>query len=169
MNTIIPWAEQTAQKTKHLKATIRDQPAAIRRMDVKSSLSKLIEFHKAGGVSVETEPTASIPQNVIDLRLKLLHEELDEYQQAAQAKDLIEVADALTDLLYVLLGTFVSHGLQNHAVDLFEEVHKSNMSKFKGLDTALHREDGKVLKSPEFQKPNISAVLGQPRFERRRS
>lgn len=126
---------------------------------MKNSLSKLIEFHKAGGVSVETEPTALISENLIDLRLDLLQEELHEYRIAAKTHDLISVADALTDLLYVLLGTFVAHGLQNHAVALFEEVHKSNMSKFKGLESPRLREDGKVLKSPQFQKPNIGAVL----------
>ena len=130
-------------------------------MDVKSSLLKLIEFHKAGGVSVEMGPTALIPENLIDLRLDLLQEELHEYRMAAKERDLIGVADALTDLLYVLLGTFVAHGLQNHAVELFEEVHKSNMSKYTGLESPLLREDGKVLKSPQFQKPNISAVLAR--------
>lgn len=128
---------------------------------MKSSLSKLIEFHKAGGGSVEKKPTALITEDLIDLRLDLLQEELHEYRRAAKTQDLIGVADALTDLLYVLLGTFVAHGLQNHAVELFEEVHKSNMSKFRGLESPLLREDGKVLKSPQFEKPNISIVLAR--------
>ena len=95
------------------------------------------------------------------MRIRLLQEELDEYQEAVEKKDLIEIADALTDLLYVLLGTFVSHGLQDYAEDLFAEVHRSNMSKLDENGAPIFRQDGKVLKSKRFSPPNLNRILPQ--------
>jgi predicted HAD superfamily Cof-like phosphohydrolase len=97
---------------------------------MKEQLDMLIEFHTSGEVHLEREPTIDIPSSVSELRINLLEEELDEYRVAVEDHDLIGVADALTDLMYVLLGTYVSHGLQGHAEELFHEVHRSNMSKF---------------------------------------
>jgi len=72
---------------------------------------------------------------------------------------LVEIADALTDLLYVLLGTFISHGLQDAAEDLFAEVHRSNMTKLGPDGKVIYREDGKVLKPPTFEPPDLRRVL----------
>jgi predicted HAD superfamily Cof-like phosphohydrolase len=124
-------------------------------------LQKLVEFHRSFGVYMQHTPEADLPPDVIDLRLRLLHEELDEYENAARQQDLVRVADALTDLLYVLLGTYVAHGLQEVAVELFEEVHRSNMSKLDEQGQPVHREDGKVLKSSRFQAPNLEKILAK--------
>jgi predicted HAD superfamily Cof-like phosphohydrolase len=126
-------------------------------------LTKLLEFHRTFGAHIETEPAAEIPDDVIAIRVKLLQEELDEYKAAARERDLIGVSDALTDLLYVLLGTYVSHGLQDYAEELFDEVHRSNMSKLDENDLPILRDDGKVLKSPRFVEPDLEGVLSQPR------
>ena len=122
-------------------------------------LHQLIEFHRTFDAHIETAPTADLPQEVIEIRIRLLQEELNEYAAAAQSRDLVEVADALTDLLYVLLGTYVSHGLQRCAVPLFDEVHRSNMSKLDANGRPVHRDDGKVLKSQQYRAPDIQAVL----------
>ena len=128
---------------------------------MKEQLEKLIDFHRATQVHIEDRPTADLPLEITELRLSLLSEELEEYRQAVNSKDLIEVADALTDLLYVLLGTMVSHGLQEYGTELFDEVHKSNMSKFDANSGPIHRQDGKVLKPASFIKPNIEGILNQ--------
>jgi predicted HAD superfamily Cof-like phosphohydrolase len=128
---------------------------------MKEQLSMLVEFHSSGNVHLEREPAIEIPSSVSELRIKLLEEELDEYRAAVEDQDLVGVADALTDLLYVLLGTFVSHGLQGHAEQLFQEVHRSNMSKFHVDGQTIHREDGKVLKPTSFFPPDIAGVLDQ--------
>ncbi len=124
-------------------------------------LNSLEEFHRTFDAHIEEEPTADIPESVIALRVRLLQEELDEYRQAAQARDLLAVADALTDLLYVLLGTYVSHGLQDYAVALFDEVHRSNMSKLDENGLPIQRSDGKVLKSGAFTEPDLAAILAK--------
>jgi predicted HAD superfamily Cof-like phosphohydrolase len=92
-----------------------------------------------------------------------LEEELDEYREAVKDRDLVGVADALTDLMYVLLGTYVSHGLQDYAEALFDEVHRSNMSKFSVPGEIVQRQDGKVLKSGAFFPPDIERILNQRR------
>ena len=79
------------------------------------------------------------------MRVSLIQEELNEYRHAAEAHDLVAVADALSDLMYVVLGTYVSHGLQDVAEALFAEVHRSNMSKLDATGQVIYRADGKVL------------------------
>jgi len=124
-------------------------------------LAKLVEFHRVFGAHIEPHPTAVIPDEVISLRVKLIQEELNEYEEAARAHDLVGVADALTDLMYVVLGTYVSHGLQDCGEALFDEVHSSNMSKLDENGNAIHRADGKVLKSARFRGPDLAAILAR--------
>jgi predicted HAD superfamily Cof-like phosphohydrolase len=93
--------------------------------------------------------------------VSLIQEELNEYRHAAEAHDLVEVADALSDLMYVVLGTYVSHGLQDLAEALFAEVHRSNMSKLDENGQVIYRADGKVLKSARWSPPNLEAVLAR--------
>jgi len=126
---------------------------------MREQLNALVEFHRAMNVYYTDKPTAHLPADVAAVRLSLLEEELDEYRQALAAGDLVEIADALTDLLYVLLGTFISHGLQDAAEDLFAEVHRSNMTKLGPDGKVIYREDGKVLKPPTFEPPDLRRVL----------
>jgi len=84
---------------------------------------------------------------------------LDEYAAAVAKNDLIEVADALTDRLYVLLGDYHAHGLGELLEPLFDEVQASNMSKLTEDGQVLRREDGKVLKSDRFFKPDLAKVI----------
>jgi len=120
-----------------------------------------MEFHHVFGAHIEMQPTAEVSDDVIALRVSLIQEELDEYEEAARAHDLVGVADALTDLMYVVLGTYVSHGLQDYGEALFDEVHHSNMSKLDENGNAIHRADGKVLKPARFQEPDLAAILAR--------
>jgi len=83
----------------------------------------------------------------------------EEYLEAANKNDLVEVADALGDMLYILCGTIIEHGMQYKIEEVFEEIQRSNMSKLGGDGEPIYREDGKVLKGPNYFKPNIKAIL----------
>ena len=86
-------------------------------------------------------------------------EENSEYIEAANNGDLVEVADALGDMLYILCGTIIEHGLQDKIEDVFNEIQRSNMSKLGEDGQPIFREDGKVLKGPNYFKPNILKIL----------
>jgi predicted HAD superfamily Cof-like phosphohydrolase len=88
-----------------------------------------------------------------------MKEENEEYLEAAENSDMIEVADALGDMLYILCGTILSHGMQNKIQEVFEEIHRSNMSKLGEDGQPIYREDGKVLKGSNYFKPNIKDIL----------
>jgi predicted HAD superfamily Cof-like phosphohydrolase len=121
-------------------------------------LEQVKHFMTTFGQGVPTEPTLSTKE-ITDLRIKLSQEELDEYAQAVKDGDMVEIADALTDRLYVLLGDYVAHGLGDLLVPLFDEVQASNMSKLTADGKVLRREDGKILKSDQFFKPNLKAII----------
>jgi len=128
---------------------------------MKNEIAQVLEFHRAFGLPVAARPTAGLPPGLVQLRASLLQEELDEYRQAAEAGDLEAVADALSDMLYVLLGTYLAHGLQDVAAELFAAVHRSNLSKLDAGGNPLHRADGKVLKSERFSPPDLAAILAR--------
>jgi predicted HAD superfamily Cof-like phosphohydrolase len=85
-----------------------------------------------------------------------MDEENKEYLEAANNNDMIEVADALGDMLYILCGTIIEHGMQDLIEDVFDEIQKSNMSKLGPNGNPIYREDGKVMKGPNYFKPNFS-------------
>ena len=93
------------------------------------------------------------------LRFNLMKEENEEYLEAANNDDLVEVADALGDMLYILCGTIIEHGLQHKIDEVFDEIQNSNMSKLDRDGNPIYREDGKVLKGPNYFKPNIEKIL----------
>jgi predicted HAD superfamily Cof-like phosphohydrolase len=86
-------------------------------------------------------------------------EENQEYLEAANNNDLVEVADALGDILYILCGTIIEHGMQNKIEEVFDEIQRSNMSKLGEDGEPIYREDGKVMKGPNYFKPNILKIL----------
>lgn len=116
-------------------------------------------FHESFGINNENSPKADVGSNTIDLRYKLMREENEEYWEAAKDGDLVEIADALGDQLYILCGTILAHGMQHKIVEVFEEIQKSNMSKLGADGKPIYREDGKVMKGPNYFKPNIKGIL----------
>ena len=117
------------------------------------------EFHEAFGLGVKDSPAADLGEAKNLLRYKLLREENEEYLEAANNNDLVEVADALGDILYILCGTLIEHGLQYKIDEVFDEIQRSNMSKLGADGKPIYREDGKVLKGPNYFKPNIQEIL----------
>jgi len=117
------------------------------------------EFHTAFGLGIKNEPTADLGVAKNLLRFNLMKEENEEYLEAANANDLVEVADALGDMLYILAGTIIEHGMQYKISEVFDEIQRSNMSKLWEDGHPIFREDGKVLKGPNYFKPNIGSIL----------
>ena len=106
----------------------------------------------------EVKTSASIPDNkIVELRIKLIKEELNELQQAITNQDLIEIADALTDILYVTYGAGHSFGIDLDKC--FSEVQRSNMSKLGNDGKPIYNEDGKVMKGPNYTKPNLKQFI----------
>ncbi|WP_289045878.1 nucleoside triphosphate pyrophosphohydrolase family protein [uncultured Olleya sp.] len=116
-------------------------------------------FHTAFKIGHLEAPKANLGTEKNKLRHELMREENAEYLQAAENNDLVEVADALGDMLYILCGTIIEHGMQHKIEEVFNEIQKSNMSKLGENGEPIYREDGKVLKGPNYFKPNIKAVL----------
>ncbi len=126
---------------------------------MKTKIDAVHEFHSAFGLGIKNEPTANLGNAKNTLRFNLMKEENEEYMEAAEANDLIEVADALGDMLYILCGTIIEHGMQHKIEEVFNEIQRSNMSKLGADGKPIYREDGKVLKGPNYFKPNIEDIL----------
>ena len=129
------------------------------KVTFKEIIEHVEKFHDSFGIENNYKPKADISKNDYELRHRLMNEENEEYLEAAQNNDLIEIADALGDQLYILCGTILKHGLQHKIVDVFEEIQRSNMSKLDKDGKAIYREDGKILKSDLYFKPNIKSIL----------
>lgn len=131
-------------------------------------LKKVEDFQKAFKSTFNSSPTLITPVDSI-LRYKLMKEENEEYLEATQNNDLTEVADALGDQLFVLLGTIISHGMQDIIVSIFHEITASNMSKLDingnpviNGENGIYDKDkplGKIVKSDLYWKPNIKKFL----------
>ena len=117
----------------------------------------LLEFNNAFDIPKLDAPGLGTDE-LIELRIKLLVEEVQEYAEAARAGDMVEILDALADIGYILAGTIINHGMQHIYDDSFNEVHRSNMAKL--VDgKVIRREDGKVLKPQDWQPPNLAQFL----------
>jgi predicted HAD superfamily Cof-like phosphohydrolase len=128
---------------------------------IKNELNAVAQFHEAFGIESADQPTVNITQQTIFLRHNLMKEENEEYLEAAQNNDMVEVADALGDMLYILCGTILSHGMQHKITEVFNEIQRSNMSKLGADGKPIYREDGKVLKGPNYFKPMIANILNK--------
>jgi predicted HAD superfamily Cof-like phosphohydrolase len=116
-------------------------------------------FHETYGLGVSTEIKADLGALKNELRFNLMKEENEEYLEAVQNNDIVEIADALGDMLYILCGTILEHGLQHKIEAVFDEIQRSNMSKLGEDGKPIYREDGKVMKGPNYFKPNFSDIL----------
>tara|TARA_Y100000385_G_scaffold41803_1_gene38873 strand:- start:4058 stop:4444 length:387 start_codon:yes stop_codon:yes gene_type:complete len=127
---------------------------------MKKQIDAVRKFHKVYKIPCKDSPTTDISKNLLSLRYRLMSEENEEYLEAAENGDLIEVADALGDMLYILCGTIITHGMQHKIEEVFDEIQRSNMSKLDNDGNPIYREDGKVMKGPNYFKPDINSILG---------
>lgn len=126
---------------------------------MQKKLDAVKEFHTFFEIGYSETPKASLGENKNMLRYNLMKEENEEYLEAAQNNDLTEIADALGDMLYILCGTIIEHGLQDKIEAVFDEIQRSNMSKLGEDQRPVYREDGKVMKGPNYFKPDFSKIL----------
>lgn len=130
-------------------------------MTLQDTISAVETFHDAFGIANNHTPTVDLSTSDIELRHRLMEEENEEYLEAAKNGDLVEVADALGDQLYILCGTILKHGLQHKIEEVFQEIQRSNMSKLDADGKPIYREDGKVMKSELYFKPDIASILAK--------
>lgn len=125
-------------------------------MSVKTVFDMVLEFSRSFGAHIGSRPELP-PQNILDLRKALVIEEWNELMAAIDRNDLVGVADALGDINYVVQGFAIACGIDLDAVT--EEIHTSNMTKLGGDGKPLYRDDGKVLKGPDYRPPNLSKII----------
>ena len=125
---------------------------------MKKQIESVERFHETFG-----QKNGKWPQHITveeyELRHKLMAEENDEYLDACDNNDIVGIADALGDQMYILCGTILKHGLQHIIEDIFDEIQSSNMSKLGEDGKPILREDGKILKGPSYFKPDLSKFL----------
>jgi predicted HAD superfamily Cof-like phosphohydrolase len=127
---------------------------------LREKIQSVAEFHDVFRIGNADTPKL-IDEKDYTLRYNLIREENDEYLEACKNGDLVEIADALGDQLYILFGTILKHGLQHKIEEVYDEIHRSNMSKLDANGEPIFREDGKILKSELYFKPDIRKILGE--------
>lgn len=125
---------------------------------LKDKIGKVREFHDTFRVPANEDP-ALVRYELVELRHRLMLEENEEYLDACKKGDITLIADALGDQMYILFGTIITHGLQHKIEEVFDEIHRSNMSKLDDNRKPIFREDGKVLKSNNYFTPDIKSIL----------
>jgi predicted HAD superfamily Cof-like phosphohydrolase len=128
------------------------------RRPLSEPMQCVLQFHQAFGLPGAASPRhAGVPTALTELRIDLLVEEVQEFAEAARSGDLVALADALADIVYVTYGAALTYGIDLDAV--LREIHRSNMSKLGSDGRPVLREDGKVLKPGTYRPPDVKAVL----------
>lgn len=125
---------------------------------MKQILDSVAEFHRAFNHPISEKPTL-ISAERASLRFDLMKEENEEYLLACANNDLVEVADALGDQLYILAGTMLEHGMQDKIIEVFNEIQRSNMSKLGEDGKPILRADGKILKGNNYTPPDLKPIF----------
>ncbi|WBQ04453.1 nucleoside triphosphate pyrophosphohydrolase family protein [Kribbella sp. CA-293567] len=131
------------------------RPPTIAEID--SVMSQVLAFHRAFDLPRRHLPEVAIGVELADLRVRLLREEVEEFADATQAGDIVALADALADVVYVAYGSAISYGIDLDAA--IAEVHRANMSKLDDAGRPVLRSDGKVMKSSRYTPPDVARIL----------
>jgi predicted HAD superfamily Cof-like phosphohydrolase len=127
------------------------------RRGTSEAMQAVAEFHVAFDLPLKATPFRGKPEDVGSLRVELLREEFEEFKAAVEKQDVVAIADALGDIIYVAYGSALTFGIDLDAV--LREVHRANMSKLGPDGMPVMREDGKVLKPATYSPPAIERVL----------
>lgn len=127
---------------------------------LKEKINSVAEFHTVFRIGNADKVQLLEPKDY-ELRYNLIKEENEEYLEACKNGDIVEIADALGDQLYILFGTILKHGLEHKIEEIYDEIHRSNMSKLDENGQPIFRDDGKVLKSSNYFRPDIRKILGE--------
>jgi predicted HAD superfamily Cof-like phosphohydrolase len=125
---------------------------------MEKQIRKVLAFQKAIGAESPIKPTL-IPQERAVLRLSLQTEELNEMKEAMSNNDIVEIADAVVDQMYILIGTALEYGFADRLQLMFDEVHRSNMTKFNEDGEPTFNENGKLMKPERYSKPNLKSIM----------
>ena len=125
---------------------------------MKKQIEAVETFHKVFKAPIGEKPKL-IDKERGKLRWELMPEENQEYWEAVYGNDIVEIADALGDMLYILFGTIIEHGMQEKIAEVFDEIQRSNMSKLDENGKPIFREDGKILKGKNYSKPDFSKII----------
>ena len=123
----------------------------------------VIAFHKTYNQPYSTTPTL-VEKPLYEMRHRIQQEENNEYLKACEENDLVEIAHEIADEFYVLFGKVISHGLQDKIPEIFDEIQRANMSKLGPDEKPIYREDGKVLKGPNYSPPDVKSILEKNNF-----
>lgn len=132
---------------------------------MKKQLQQTKEFNKAFGHITGNEDLSFPSEKIQQLQEKLIAEELEEFKQAQENEDLVEVADSLVDLLYVVMGAAHHYGMDGLLEDCFDEIHESNMSKANEDGEPVIKDDGKVLKGDGYFEPDLGSIIEEYKKE----
>ena len=142
----------------HVEAVPRAGPRPALQVRLSASVASLVEeFHLAFGLPVSAGPNSDVPPELVRLRQDLIGEEVSELCRAMDERDLISIAQELADVAYVLYGTALTYGIDLDAA--VAEVHRSNLTKLDAGGKPSIRNDGKVLKGPAYEPPDLTTVL----------
>ena len=148
----IDYATALGKRVRYLSA----EPESSLRVNA-DPVAALRESHRVQRLVTSEVPSLDVPATVKELRCTLIEEEAAEFRAAVEADDIVEVADAIADLLYVIYGAALTFGIPVREV--FTEVHRSNMTKLDEDGRPIYRADGKVMKGPNFSPPNLRPIL----------
>lgn len=123
-----------------------------------TEINQVKYFHEKFGIPVGEYPDY-ISEDRQKLRTDILQEEVNELSKAMSECNMVEIADGIVDCIYILLGTAIEYGFHQKLEAMFHEVHRSNMSKLGNDGKPIYREDGKVLKGPNFTAPDLGSIL----------
>ena len=126
---------------------------------MQKQINAVKEFHTSFEIGFSEIIKSDLGESKNVLRYNLMKEENEEYLDAVQNNDIVEIADALGDMLYILCGTIIEHGLHDKIEAVFDEIQRSNMSKLGEDGKPIYREDGKVMKGPNYFKPDFSKII----------
>jgi len=121
-------------------------------------IEQVKKFHQAFGHPVRTKPTF-LPEERVEMRIDILREEIDELEEAMKNNDIVSVADAIIDSMYILIGHALEYGIAHRLEQCFDEVQRSNMSKLGKDGLPIYREDGKIMKGPDYSPPGIAEII----------
>ena len=143
------------------RPTLDPSPKEREEKKLIEKINSVKEFHEVFRIGSRENPEGKIEEAEYMLRHRLMQEENEEYLEACKRGDLVEIADALGDKMYILFGSILKHGLQHKIEEIFDEIHRSNMSKLDDNGQPIFREDGKIMKSNNYFKPDIKKILSK--------
>lgn len=123
-----------------------------------NEINQVKDFHEKFGIPVSDYPDYISPERQ-KLRIDILQEEVNELAKAMGEDNMVEIADGVVDCVYILFGTAIEYGFYDKLEAMFHEVHRSNMSKLGEDGKPIYREDGKVLKGPNYSPPDLGSIL----------